>query len=268
MVAIPDTSDTASSWSRKLQEERTKERRDAMRRSHSFAPRAYRVPATEPPVSPNPAPMATTLMRSLSFSRAPTEAKPLPPPSPSPVESAAATVMPSLSFSRAPKNEPLPPPSPSPVAATLMRSLSFSRGSTDKPASPPSPGPTTVARSRSFSRAPRRPSRAEARRIFTLLDKDGSGFIDLEELQAGLAKGGKAASLAECRQILSKVAAESDGGRTGVHAVAVRISFEEFAAVLATAPPDALPAGLQTLADASQSVLRGLAELPSEVSGQ
>ena len=47
-----------------------------MRRSHSFAPRAYRVPATEPPVSPNPAPMATTLMRSLSFSRAPTEAKP------------------------------------------------------------------------------------------------------------------------------------------------------------------------------------------------
>ena len=78
---------------------------------------------------------------------------------------------------------------------------------------------------------------------------------------------GKAASLAECRQILGKVAAEGDGGRTGVHAVAVRISFEEFAAVLATAP-DALPAGLQTLADASQSVLRGLAELPSEVSGQ
>ena len=61
------------------------------------------------------------------------------------------------------------------------------------------------------------PSKATLVAIFAEFDTDGSGFIDLDELQAALAKGGKSVTREQCADILSKVDANSDG----------QISFEE-----------------------------------------
>jgi hypothetical protein len=55
------------------------------------------------------------------------------------------------------------------------------------------------------------PSDAELKAIFTSFDADGSGRIDLDELTAALAKGGKKMSRSEVENIVKLVDKNNDG---------------------------------------------------------
>ena len=88
------------------------------------------------------------------------------------------------------------------------------------------------------------PSEAQLRALFNAFDTDGSGFIDQNELQAALDKGGKAVEPEQCMEILLQVDKNNDG----------KISFEEFDAVFKLAP-DALPIGLKQLVDVASLLL-------------
>ena len=83
--------------------------------------------------------------------------------------------------------------------------------------------------------------------LFKEFDTDGSGQIDLDELAAALAKGGKKLDRAECEKILKEVDTDGDG----------KISYEEFEIIFQRSP-DALPAGLKQLVDAGNLLMRGL----------
>ena len=55
------------------------------------------------------------------------------------------------------------------------------------------------------------PSDAELKAIFASFDADGSGRIDLDELTAALAKGGKKMSRSEVENIVKLVDKNNDG---------------------------------------------------------
>lgn len=84
--------------------------------------------------------------------------------------------------------------------------------------------------------------------LFKEFDADGSGQIDLDELTAALAKGGKQLDRAECEKILKEVDTDGDG----------KVSYEEFEVIFKRSP-DALPVGLKHLVDAGNLLMRGLA---------
>lgn len=98
------------------------------------------------------------------------------------------------------------------------------------------------------------PSDAELKAIFTSFDADGSGRIDLDELTAALAKGGKKMSRSEVENIVKLVDKNHDG----------EIDFDEFREVFKLAP-DLLPPGLKELVDVSGFFLKGLTGLGKAV---
>jgi hypothetical protein len=70
------------------------------------------------------------------------------------------------------------------------------------------------------------PSDSQAIALFEAFDSSGDGYLQLAELQAALAKGGKEVSEDDCRAILNDIDADADG----------KISVEEFKVVFAKAP--------------------------------
>lgn len=97
--------------------------------------------------------------------------------------------------------------------------------------------------------------------IFKEFDTSGDGFIDVNELQAALAKAGKPISAEEAENILTKVDMNNDS----------LISLEEFKSVFKLAP-DSVPESLQALTGVSNFFLDGLGRvgevLGIEVRGQ
>lgn len=91
------------------------------------------------------------------------------------------------------------------------------------------------------------PSQAELRALFTRMDVDQNGYIDLNELQDALAMGGKPVTPDECVDIVLKVDKNADG----------KISFEEFEEIF-TIAPDELPIGVKQLVDVSNVLVSGL----------
>ena len=88
------------------------------------------------------------------------------------------------------------------------------------------------------------PSEDQLKTLFSSFDSDGSGFVELGELEAALKKGGKSVTTAECEDLLTKIDTSKDG----------KISFEEFVAIFALAP-NALPIGVKQLVDVSGALL-------------
>ena len=90
---------------------------------------------------------------------------------------------------------------------------------------------------------------------------DTDGFIDLDELQAALAKAGRPVSLERAQEILTKVDTNNDG----------QIDVDEFQAVF-TLEPGKVPEGLRGLVGVSSFFLDGLGRVGNalgiEASGQ
>lgn len=93
--------------------------------------------------------------------------------------------------------------------------------------------------------------------LFGEFDTDGSGFIDLGELQAALAKAGRPVSLDEAEDLLKRVDSNNDG----------QISREEFRDVFQL-EPSAVPDALKKLFDVSGFFLNVGEALGIEVRGQ
>jgi len=91
------------------------------------------------------------------------------------------------------------------------------------------------------------PSDSQAIALFEAFDSSGDGYLQLAELQAALAKGGKEVSEDDCRAILNDIDADADG----------KISVEEFKVVFAKAP-DSLPVGVKQLVGVSNLFLDSL----------
>ena len=90
------------------------------------------------------------------------------------------------------------------------------------------------------------PSEAQLLTIFSKFDTDGSGKIDMAELQKALESGGKKVSQEELMKIVELVDKDNDG----------EIDFEEFKEVFKMSP-DMLPAGLKEIFDVSNMFLNG-----------
>lgn len=95
--------------------------------------------------------------------------------------------------------------------------------------------------------APLLPAMAEMKAVFEKFDTSGDGYVSLDELSAALAKAGKAATPAECKEILASVDVNKDG----------QIEFDEFVKIYFMAPDKILP-GLKTLKDTSSFFLSAL----------
>lgn len=102
---------------------------------------------------------------------------------------------------------------------------------------------------------------AQMETIFKEFDTSGDGFIDVNELQAALAKAGKQISAEEAESIMKKVDTNNDS----------LISLEEFKSVFSLAP-GSVPESLQALTGVSNFFLDGLGRvgeaLGIEVRGQ
>jgi len=80
------------------------------------------------------------------------------------------------------------------------------------------------------------PSESDLKSIFDSYDKDCSGSIDINELQAALKQGGKSVSRDECKTMMLQIDTNSND----------KLSFEEFSATF-TLAPDAIPSVLKRL---------------------
>jgi len=96
------------------------------------------------------------------------------------------------------------------------------------------------------------PTDAELKALFVAFDADGSGKINVTELQAALAKGGKNVSPDECVDIILKVDQNADD----------EIEYDEFKAVFDLAP-DALPVGVKQMVDVGSFMIGGLGAIAS-----
>ena len=94
------------------------------------------------------------------------------------------------------------------------------------------------------------PTQAALKALFTSFDTDSSGFVDVTELQAALAKGGKRVSLEDTEALLAQVDTNSDG----------QVSFEEFEEIFKLAP-NMLPPGLSQLVDVSNLLIGGMGDV-------
>ena len=99
-------------------------------------------------------------------------------------------------------------------------------------------------------------TQSQLRDVFDRFDTDKSGFIDLDELHAALATGGKRVTREETVKILADVDTNHDA----------KITFDEFESVFARAS-DALPPGLAQLVDVSKGLVDGLGGLVDGLAG-
>jgi len=82
--------------------------------------------------------------------------------------------------------------------------------------------------------------------IFKQFDTDGSGAIDLDELQAALSKGGKSLARAEAADLLARVDTNKDG----------KLQYDEFEEIFRLSP-DQLPLGVKQIVDVGNLFMSG-----------